>query len=411
MIERFPEFNVVERYAAHRDDLDPSLKIMKDEKTKSMETSSAEYALLQSNIGALKDAATRTRGSWLVSLALSLMLLVPIYNVRVTENRRQLETRAKLLREIADFNGMKPVATPNYLVGVYDPKLIERYKDTQIEDKYQDLVSGISGNGYFRWMQSLLQVPGRSDSEHSLAMGMLRVDAEERLKRQISFDLVEVPVINIKFVTSDAGKIGGFAILIMGYWMLACLRRQKQCFESFVKLDGNLVQPQYSRNELRFSYEFVRHSFVLLVRKTEGVVMFSLGTVSFLVPLATIVAINAVDVYTMWALWPHVQGVTGPRLFQWALLLLNLVCWARCMVLQSNMCLMFAGWHDLIAGPATSPPVRFLRSCFNSLLQDPIQEFRLHRNGIKLGAYPEDKVPTAPIASKSDSAGTGEFLG
>lgn len=207
--------------------------------------------LLDHLIDAALDAIKRARAAWLLGVIITFVFGVAVFNAVLSWNDSQIERRAMLYG--ASVEGIRAVK-----------KLVE--SDEAIRAALEE---GIGELGYLKRVWTAC----KATRDVSGLRKAIFSDLDSHVRRGVTFDTVGLPVISAAVTGSDYGIVGGVALIIVGYWLLAMIRREHLAFSEFLRIDeksGQLVQGRsaYKGKELFYACQRIKHYMVFSV--SEG---------------------------------------------------------------------------------------------------------------------------------------------
>jgi hypothetical protein len=191
---------------------------------------------------------------------------VAVFNATLSWNKGQIERRAKLYG--AAVEGYEAVES-----------LVDCAKNPGRCDKAisSALNHGTGELGYLASIWAACKTRYKS-SNHSATditelRDAIRSDLDAHLKRGVGFDTVGIPFIETSVSGTDYGIIGGLALIVAGYWLLAMLRREHLTLSEFVTLDnksGKLVPgcSKYGPKELSYACKRIKQYMVFSVSES-----------------------------------------------------------------------------------------------------------------------------------------------
>lgn len=211
--------------------------------------------LLERRIDAIKDAIARARTTWMFATLLTFIFATVIYNATYGYNTKQLRNRAKL----AHVTSQAKLGIDNSIT-----------KDPLVKIVLSD------GDTYLGYLKELM--PQSNDqSELDELRAATRFELQQRIIKQTSMDSLTIPLIGVTVVASDVGIIGSAALIIVGYWLLAALRRENHAFGEFIrrvpdKLSYTTEHSGYSSPESAYAYHAVSHYMIFGASRRESAI-------------------------------------------------------------------------------------------------------------------------------------------
>ena len=237
---------------------------------------------LDKQIELVGEAVKRARATWVGAMIIIFVIATSIFNATMSWNDEQIRRRAKLAGVVSkDLGGMWA-----------DIKAVPAFKAALVE-----------GAGELGYLKYLLPPEGSdaqlTDEQKRGALEPLRravaLDLERYKQRGLQLDTVVIPIINVPIAASDIGIVGGLAISIVGFWLLASLRRENHALSEFIRQPengGNYCTEfsGYKPEESIYAYRSIAHVMVFSVSAKESILNYA-TTGSFLAP-PTIFLIN-----------------------------------------------------------------------------------------------------------------------
>jgi hypothetical protein len=232
---------------------------------------------LERQIDLVRGAVKRARATWMGAMVITFVIAATIFNATMNWNRGQIERRTQLVSVAAkDLDGI--------------------WKDVHSMPVLKAAL--VDGAGELAYLRYLLPPEG-SDRELPQDEINRRLEAfrhavktelDEQVRRGKDYDTTEVPFIRVPISASDIGIVGGLAVSIIGFWLLATLRRENHALGEFIR------RPDYGRNfdtdfsgyrpeESIHAYRSVAHEMVFSVSDKESILNYAtIG--SFIAPPA-----------------------------------------------------------------------------------------------------------------------------
>lgn len=236
--------------------------------------------LLYHFIEAALDAIKRARATWLLGVIIVFVFGVSVFNATFSWNDEQIERRAKLYSAAVKGNdAVKSLLQTEPAIG-------------------NALNAGIGELGYLQapWgaakeKQAALEAfkaSGNKDEddkskkkledEARAALAELKSaafsDLHALIDRRNAFDTVSIPFIGVSVTGSDYGIVGGFALIIVGYWLMAMLRREHLILGEFVRInnDGHLIRgsSNYDPGDLIYACHRIKHYMVFSIPEPDS---------------------------------------------------------------------------------------------------------------------------------------------
>ena len=298
--------------------------------------------LLDHLIDAALDAVKRARAVWMLGMVIVFVFGVAIFNAALSWNKGQIERRSKLYG--AAVEGYDAVEL-----------LVDCSKNPVKCDKAisSALNHGIGEIGYLssiwaackaRHLQNISAPTDITELRNAIAS-----DLDAYLRRGVGFDTVGIPFIGITVAASDYGIVGGLALIVVGYWLMAMLRREHLTLNEFVKFEvksGRLVPgcSKYEPEELSYACKRIKQ-YMVFSASESGSALGYVTAASFVagpVLLLTNHLLTAID-------------VTGKNLgeyLQWHVILelviaiFGVMLWIKGLIYQQDSMRLMQYWDD-----------------------------------------------------------------
>jgi hypothetical protein len=233
--------------------------------------------LLDRRIEAIKDALSRARTTWLFSMLLTFVIATTIFNATLEYTGAQITRRAKLVSAVSNgVDKLRDIATQSTGELAFLRRL------------FQD------GTGELGYLKELLPT---KDDDYDVRYDKLKalrsaaaIELQAYITRRVTFDTVQIPLLSMGIAASDIGIVGGAALAVVGYWLMAVLRRTSHAFGEFIQRpDGGYTfatsHSGYSPEEYAYSYHAVSQYTVFSVSTKDSPLNY-ITYASFFIPRA-----------------------------------------------------------------------------------------------------------------------------
>jgi hypothetical protein len=293
---------------------------------------------LERQIDLVGEAIKRARVTWLGAMMVTFVIAAAIFNATMSWNREQINRRARLL-------------------GVVSKELGAIRKDlNSVQDLKPALVDGVGELGYLKSLlppedSDNLLSPEEKDRALSPLRQAVRYDLETHVRRGEELDTVSIPLINSPVKASDIGIVGGLAVSIIGFWLLATLRRENHAIGEFIKrpeggANFSTSFSGYRPEENIYAYRSIVHVMVFSVADKESILNWA--TVgSFLAPPVIFLANHMCTMVMMYRrglgdyAQPHI-------LLELALTIVVMGVWSKALIYQVRTLQAMQAWAGLV---------------------------------------------------------------
>lgn len=301
-----------------------------------------KHLLLDHLVDAALDAIKRARAALMLGMVIVFVFGVAVFNATLSWNKGQIERRSKLYG--AAVEGYDAVES-----------LIDCTKNSGNCDKAisSALNHGTGELGYLSpiWMacKARHQANNSAATDITELRNAIESDLDSYLKRGVGFDTVGIPFIGTSVSGTDYGIIGGLALIIVGYWLLATLRREHLTLNEFVMLDGKsgkLVPgcSKYGPEELSYACKRIKQYMVFSVSESGSALGYM--TVASFVAGPVLLLVNhlltAIDV-TSKNLGGYIQWHVIMELI---IAIFGVILWIKGLIYQQGSMRILQYWDD-----------------------------------------------------------------
>lgn len=302
--------------------------------------------LLDHLIDATLDAIKRARAALMLGMVIVFVFGVTIFNAELSWNKGQIERRAKLYA--ASVKGYDAIES---LTNCHDhPTECDKTISSALNDGEGEL-------GYLSPIWKAYQEKHKKitdpNSASSIEITELRAaifsDLNLYIGRRVGFDTVGIPFIGGLVTGTDYGIVGGLALVIVGYWLLAMLRREHLTLNEFVRIDsrtGKLIPgfSKYKPEELIYACKRIKHYMVFSVSERGSRLGYVTAAIFVAGPalLMTNHLLTAIDV-TSKNLGGYIQWHVIVELI---VAILGVVIWVNGLLYQYNSMLIMQYWES-----------------------------------------------------------------
>lgn len=236
--------------------------------------------LLEARISQMASATQRARIPFAMLIIISFTIGAQLYLVKAGWNHRQLRDVDEHRSKVVGNAGDRECPCRSLRIHRYHPGLAENHLE---EPSDFDIAAAKA---------ICKDDPADSACAHLLeaeqCLAALDAEYSELVKRRITQQTWEIPILNVKAAVSDIGILGSIAILIIFGYFYAASRREKYALEEFIEIKpakrriieaadrkkfkigkagahwGRLAEPLFSPADHYVAYESVAHRFVFL---------------------------------------------------------------------------------------------------------------------------------------------------
>jgi hypothetical protein len=221
---------------------------------------------LDRQIDACSESIKRARAAWLLGTILIYIVAADMLNSRIGWNQEQIKRRAILL------SAVKSKDTFDYALKKAEDQICES-KGPQ--DYVFIKVIFTDGNGELGYLKDLLPKDVNDAAEWKPLQKAVTLQLEEHVKRDVKFDTIELPFINLGVAGSDLGIIVGLGLSLIGLWLLAAVRRENHAISEFIMYnsDGTFSSKHsgYTVEQLLYAYKTIAHTMVFVASKRGSI--------------------------------------------------------------------------------------------------------------------------------------------
>jgi hypothetical protein len=247
--------------------------------------------LLDHFIEAALDAIKRGRATWLLGIIIVFVFGVAIFNATFSWNDEQIKRRANIwgvaVKGYADVEALTKhdasindplnngIAELGYLQPLWETakNKHEAFERFTIPDDASDDADQKTKDEVKKKRAEAIETKSRLEKEANDAMNELKSaafsDLNAHIARRNAFDTVGIPFLGVSVTGSDYGIIGGIALIIVGYWLLAMLRRELLVLSEFVRIgnDRHLEKGffHFESSELIYACQRIKHYMVFSI--------------------------------------------------------------------------------------------------------------------------------------------------
>jgi hypothetical protein len=298
------------------------------------EATKHERELLDHLIDAALDAIKRARAALMLGMIIVFVFGVAIFNATLSWNQSQVERRRLIYG--ATVQGYEAVE-----------RLIESNQTIN-----NALNNGEGELGYLSSIWKACQEKHRQNNTTPTEMTDLKnavfSDLDAYLKRRINFDTVGIPFIGISVTGTDYGIVGGLALIVVGYWLLAMLRREHLALNEFVRIDDNngKLLPGFSLYEPRdliYAGKRIKHYMVFSISEKGSALGYVTTAIFLSGPVLLMInhLLTAIDV-TSKKLGGYIQWHVIVELL---VVLLGVIVWIKGLLYQYNSMRIMQYWN------------------------------------------------------------------
>jgi hypothetical protein len=231
--------------------------------------------LLDHFIEAALDAIKRARAAWLLGIIIVFIFGGAVFNATLSWNDDQITRRASLYgASVKGYDAVKSLTEHNQSIadalnqgkgelGYLQPLWEVAQKKQEALEEFKKSEDNTKTNND----QQRLEIEA-NDAMKELKSAAFS-DLNAHIARRNAFDTVGIPFIGVYVTGSDYGIIGGIALIIVGYWLLAMLRREHLVLSEFVKIrnDGHLIKgsSNYEPSDLIYACNRIKHYMVFSI--------------------------------------------------------------------------------------------------------------------------------------------------